>query len=1786
MFGKKIFGITTLLVILLWSCLALGSEITYYPETAMATVSLESIDASNLRMTLECPDTPLQFVQKNNDSRVWLEYDNEGFTDESGKASLPLITRFIAIPPEAQLRVDILNRDTRVVEHVKIVPVAPDGQDALSTDWADDPQWLSGDAAYPQESVTVGQGMRLRNLWIVPVTMAPARYYPKDQRLEIVRHLEIQMALEGGTFRDPSMIQGPIVESYDKMYKSLVANYNFLELDQQTIRGTYLIICPNDANVISYLQDLVTWKNRKGYRAVLATTQQTGSSTTSIRNYIRNAYTTWEYPPEFVCLVGDASGSISIPTDGSQYDHFYSMMDTDVLADVAVGRLSCEDINTLRTIINKILSYERNPYMGQTAWYQQGFVAGGSGSGISVIHTKKAVRWRMLQNGFTQVDTMWYTMGSNFVTPIANAFNHGIGMFNYRGYMNMSSWTNSNTNNLSNGYMLPIVITLTCGTGTFNSGTSVSEGFLRAGSPTSFKGGIASIGTATLGTHTKYNNCMDIGLFAGLFEADVIHLGEALMYGKAEMRRNYPGGEGDSFIYWNNLMGDPGLMVWKQIPQAMTMTYEDTVALGSNVFAIHVVDQNQQPLEEAYACLWQSSGTLYQVGYTDANGIVELNSGAAQLGSFYVTVTKEGYIPQLGQTTVVTMAQALGVSSAALDDDNTGSSQGNGDGNWNPNERVEIRPTLQNQGTQSIQNVQATLTTDDNLMTIVQGNGSFGNIAAGGSAQINNAFVVSLNPRTPNGHLCRLRINLTGTGFSQQLFLEYNAVSYELNFKGLTVQGSNAVLEPGETANLLIRLQNDGDFAGNNITAMLHSDPEYLEMVDSVAVYGNIAIGASVQNTSDALTVHALPNVIPGVRPYLILITTSSEGIVDTVEVRIQIQQATPQGSPLGPDMYGYFCFDNTDTAYSQAPHYAWIEIDTHSGGQGTQINLTDYGNEQDDTQLVPLPFTFRYYGQNYSQVSVCSNGWLAMGNQTYFEDFRNWSIPSPQGPPAMIAPLWDDLILTSGSGVGKVYYRYDSTNHWFIVEWSHAHTYTGNYEEDFEVVLYDPMFYPTFSGDGDILFQYYHVVNAPSAGSDNSYATVGIENYNQDDGIQYTYSNTYPPQAAALSDGRAIKFTTAPGLAPEPPSISLHPTEFHFNLSQGQEGHDSLWIANVGASPLIFSIQALDDRGRPFVSFPVSAPSVPMNAPPIPPSPSVKGRSNNPSVNSKGSAGNPGAPVEVDSGGPDMYGYTWKDSHDLGGPTYQWVDISTIGTEVVWPGNPDESSYGPVDVGFNFPFYGILYSTLRICSDGYLSFTDSSVTYTNTALPSVDAPANLVAPWWDDLDPVFGGHVYFWTNHVDTFIVAMDSIMGWNSTTPRGGPYYFETILTRDGTIRYQYQNMGTVRLNESTIGIQNALKTIGLTVAFNTQYVQNGLAVEFTAPLNWLSVTPSQGTVATGDSISCRVTATTLLLEPGDYDGILRVQSNDVQNPSVEVDVTLHVIAGGEQPPTVLDIPNQTIDEGGTFATINLDNYVTDPVYTPQQMVWTAFGAVNLTVTIVNRVATVTTPNEDWYGQETITFRATNPINLWDSDQAAFTVLSVNDPPEIDPHLPNITFRADSSATLDLTQYEHDVETPDSLLTWTFVGNDSVNIVISQAQVATFTSLPGFIGVEQVIFTLHDLDGGTADDTILVTVQPMTGVPGNGEWGIPNDYFLAQNYPNPFNPKTLIRFGLPEPALVKMTVFNILGQVVAVPINGYMEAGYHYIIFETTGLSSGLYFYSISTPKYQAIRKMVLLR
>jgi hypothetical protein len=118
----------------------------------------------------------------------------------------------------------------------------------------------------------------------------------------------------------------------------------------------------------------------------------------------------------------------------------------------------------------------------------------------------------------------------------------------------------------------------------------------------------------------------------------------------------------------------------------------------------------------------------------------------------------------------------------------------------------------------------------------------------------------------------------------------------------------------------------------------------------------------------------------------------------------------------------------------------------------------------------------------------------------------------------------------------------------------------------------------------------------------------------------------------------------------------------------------------------------------------------------------------------------------------------------------------------------------------------------------------------------------------------------------------------------------------------------------------------------------------------------------------------------------------------------------------------------------------------------------------------------------------------------------------------------------------------------------------------------------------------GGTSEgwgpfsEVRRLSMDGTTGILPNGE--IPGAYALQQNYPNPFNPSTMIAYGLPVAGTMRLEVFNMLGESVALLVDEYRTAGHHEARFNADGLSSGTYFYRMTANGTVITRRMLLLR
>jgi len=205
--------------------------------------------------------------------------------------------------------------------------------------------------------------------------------------------------------------------------------------------------------------------------------------------------------------------------------------------------------------------------------------------------------------------------------------------------------------------------------------------------------------------------------------------------------------------------------------------------------------------------------------------------------------------------------------------------------------------------------------------------------------------------------------------------------------------------------------------------------------------------------------------------------------------------------------------------------------------------------------------------------------------------------------------------------------------------------------------------------------------------------------------------------------------------------------------------------------------------------------------------------------------------------------------------------------------------------------------------------------------------------------------------------------------------------------------------------------------------------------------------------------------------------------------------------QAPVVGDIPGEVIGEGGSFATINLNDYVSDVETADADIDWSYSGNVHLTVSIVDQVATIGVVDSDWNGAETITFTASDEGLLTDSDDVTFTVTAVNDPPVVGDILDQMVNQDESFLTFDLDNYVSDIDNLDSEITWSYTDDGDCDLIIIidiDTHIATITIPTDWSGMETITFTATDPSLASDSDDATFTVIQYHSISVTEHWNL----------------------------------------------------------------------------------------
>jgi hypothetical protein len=1066
---------------------------------------------------------------------------------------LPVYSETVSLPDNGNFRLSNFEYEYEEydLEEFRIKTYSEDNDTVYSRD-----EWL------PRNLVKIGDPAIMRGYRLANVSITPIQYNPAQNKIKMLTNFRAEFVLDQTISKNP-LSRSPRPST---AFRNFVENPKRAQPAYEDYRGAYLFITPDLG--YEHIRILANWKQQLGYHTTIAVLSETGDTNNEIKDYIQDAYDNWEIPPEYVVLVGDVSGTMQLPTffvEGGFNrmictDLPYTLLDgDDFLPDVLLGRLSVQNLTQLSTVINKLISYEKDPPWGD--WFSSALMISYVAPYYNIYshrETVMSIRDKLLQNEYVKVDTFTVPY-QNSASIISNFVNQGLSLINVRTTGGPNNWSSmaggtmydiNDVNNLNNGSKLPFVTAITCGGGDFanpNVPHSIGETWLIAGTPSNPKGGIGFIGSSEFNTQTRFNNAISTGIYQGFLYEDLTKGGEMMLRGKMELYNNYPYNHAwgtpvnsiQHYFYSYGLLGDPGLTVWRKTPRKITLSAPDTLFVGANFIPVSV-DSADGELS-GFTIALTNDDSLHTVSYTDESGEAKLYSQLPS-GTYQITASRHQHIPQI-KTVEIIQGNLVGVESHDLEEDLA------------PDEFYEIEITFKNYGEDNAEDITISVYSHDNYLNLIDDEAVISKLRPGetGSA----VFSFETGKAWNNGYNHELIVDISSNFGTNESTVLMSSIAAELIFSELQFTNTQNALLQNQINDVYLGLLNMGTLPTGDFSIRMTSINDRATVHNSTVNYNTIPAGET--GYSETTFSIEVDNVISGLPAMFLLEVIIDDNVVFYTEFQYPIGIINQQSPTLSE--YGYYAIECRDENSLNPVQYNWIEINPLYGGDGIELGV-DYSTSDGYTSLIELPFEFQFYGNYYYSISVSSNGWIGMGQQLRVFH-RNRIIPSGDGPHGMIAPYWDDM------HDGSIHYKYDDVNNYFIIQWTNWRSVYDNSSQTFQVILYDPEHYPTSTGDGNILFQYKEIHNT---NHENNFATIGLENEHNTQGLMITFADLYPPTAHPIQSETAIFFSIAEG--EQVPYMISETEELSVTLPPDSSSTKYITITNPTSKDLPYTLE------------------------------------------------------------------------------------------------------------------------------------------------------------------------------------------------------------------------------------------------------------------------------------------------------------------------------------------------------------------------------------------------------------------------------------------------------------------------------------------------------------------------------------------------------------------------------------------------------------------------------------
>ncbi|MBU2651752.1 MAG: hypothetical protein KKA81_12525 [Bacteroidetes bacterium] len=830
-----------------------------------------------------------------------LWFEGTLITGINSEPALPYQSVMLMLPPgEEAISIELIMGEETLLEGVyRILPQQPSRpvSQGNSGVFSKNEDVYSMDGVYPQESRGKLTTSFLNGLGIGMCTFTPVRYNPAKGSISYFREITVKIKTAPGNKAGQALLNSPRKGWSEARINRLVSNPEMLKtypvLTERTEGYSLLIVSPQQYE--SEFETLRDIYQIRGINSEFKALEDINSSISGsdlqekIRNYIIQEYQANGI--EYVLLGGDSElvpyrgfycqvqSSSIYEDDNIPSDLYYSALDgtwnddgdnlwgepgeDDLLPDIAVARLPFSNATDLDKMLHKTISYQENPVLGEMDrpllagehLYSDPLTWGADYLDLLIGEHS--------DNGYTTVgipeDDDFLELYDRNATwsagELISRINEGRSFIHHSGHSNatytmrlyMSDITNANfsmVNGIDHNYTL--VYTHGCICGAFDESDCIAEkmlyidNFVVAGAFNSRYGWFNEGQTEGPSAHL-HREFVD-----ALYNEKIDRIGATHMESKIQTSPwvTAPGQWEEGALRWCfydcNILGDPALAVWTAEPISVYAAYPTTITVGTPSITINVSSEGI-PLEN-YNCTFFKDDQFHGMATTDnlGNATIVFDPPITSVGDAELIISGYNCLPTIFPTTFIPAGGPYIVYQNHQIDEITGIFNGLPD--YGDTGFLEV--SMENVGSEDAENVEITIRSTDNHLFLQDSTETYGTIPAGSSLVIPEAFTFTVSDSVPDQYAVTLEV-IAGDG-SKEIWnssFEMILLAPELTMGDILVNdatgNANGILDPGETAQIIIATSNTGHSPGENAFGELSTEDDEVTITSPVYNIGH-----------------------------------------------------------------------------------------------------------------------------------------------------------------------------------------------------------------------------------------------------------------------------------------------------------------------------------------------------------------------------------------------------------------------------------------------------------------------------------------------------------------------------------------------------------------------------------------------------------------------------------------------------------------------------------------------------------------------------------------------------------------------------------------------------------------------------------------------------------------------------------------------------------------------------------------------------------------------------------